>query len=176
MIPKLIHRRQRQINEAEGYSMLGMEQHALAALDLVPEADRDHFDYQVCRGEILRKIERHAEALVFLERAHALKPKDIGVLMALAWCYKRTDQISRAIATNEEAYQISPNQPILLYNLACYCALAGDTDACLAWLARALRMDRSYRKLIPDETDFDSVRNDPQFRKLVELTNPEQTD
>ena len=170
MNDKSIFRRQRQITEAEGYSTLGLFRQALDSLDLVPCADRDDFEYQFRRGIVLKDLERHVEALESLEHAQRSKSDDVSVLMALAWCYKRTNQIDRAIASTEAAYQISPKSPILLYNLACYWSLAGNKGQCLRWLGQALRMDRSLLFLIPDETDFDPVRSDPDFRKLIELT------
>ena len=34
----------------------------------------------------------------------------------------------------------------------------------------ALRMDRGFMKLVPKETDFDPLRDDPDFLHLLELT------
>jgi len=56
----------------------------------------------------------------------------------------------------------------VLYNLACYFALASDKVHALSWLGRAIRMESSLRELIPDETDFDSLRDDADFRLIVE--------
>jgi hypothetical protein len=88
----------------------------------------------------------------------------------------------------EEAYRAHPKVPVVLYNIACYHSLAGDKRQALSWLGRALRMEASLRKLvpddpdlqalalrtslrdlIPDESDFDSLRNDPDFQYLARL-------
>ena len=69
-----------------------------------------------------------------------------------------------------DAYLAHRETPVVLYNLSCYYALAGQKTQALSWLARALRMDADLRRLIPDETDFDPIRNEPEFIKLVELT------
>ena len=71
------------------------------------------------------------------------------------------------------AYEHHPKVPIVLYNLSCYYALAGDKDHALSWLGRALRMNRSMVKLVPEETDFDALRNDPDFQHLLELSSGE---
>ena len=65
------------------------------------------------------------------------------------------------------AYQFHEDEPIVLYNLACYFALAGDKPQALSWLGRAIRMESSLRELVPDETDFDELRRDADFQMIV---------
>jgi hypothetical protein len=65
------------------------------------------------------------------------------------------------------AYQFHEEEPIVLYNLACYFALAGDKAHALSWLGRAIRMESSLRELVPDETDFDQLRQDADFQMIV---------
>ncbi|NOX54523.1 MAG: hypothetical protein GXP27_08805, partial [Planctomycetes bacterium] len=54
--------------------------------------------------------------------------------------------------------------------------LAGDKDGALRWLGRALRMDPSLRELIPEETDFDPLRNDPDFRFVAGIDTDQDAD
>ena len=89
--------------------------------------------------------------------------------MAMAWCYKRTDQLPKAISAMERAYRIAPQESIVLYNLACYWSLAGNKTQCLSWLGRALRMNTVLLDLIATESDFDPLRHDPDFQHLVNL-------
>ena len=67
----------------------------------------------------------------------------------------------------ERAYRIAPKQAVILYNLSCYWSLAGNKTQSLSWLGRALRMDHELRRLIDDEADFDSLRNDPDFQLII---------
>jgi hypothetical protein len=60
-----------------------------------------------------------------------------------------------------------------LYNMACYLALDGNREQALSWLGRALRMDKTLCKLVPAETDFDSLKHDPDFQHLLELLTGE---
>ena len=50
-------------------------------------------------------------------------------------------------------------QPMLLYNLACYESLAGRRDDALSHLRRAIELDESYRALAADDADFDTLRD-----------------
>jgi tetratricopeptide (TPR) repeat protein len=167
MDPKVRNSRDRHLAAAEGYIALGMYTHALAALDKITNPEEAAFELNYQRGDALRHLGRHDEALVSFQRAFEEKPDDVDLLMAMAWCYKRTDQLPRAITSMEQAYRIAPKQAVILYNLSCYWSLAGNKTQSLSWLGRALRMDNDYRRLIDDEPDFDSLRNDPDFQLII---------
>ena len=50
------------------------------------------------------------------------------------------------------------DDPAVLYNLACYEALAGRGDDAIAHLRRSVALDESYRELATDDPDLDPVR------------------
>lgn len=162
------------LTAAEGYMMLGMFAHALATLAEIRDAGELTFQVEFMRGDALRHLERHDEALAVFDRAFAVKPDDVDLLMAMAWCYKRTNQLPRAITSMEQAYRVAPKQAIILYNLSCYWSLAGNKAQSLSWLGRALRMDRSLRDLIDEEADFDPLRNDPDFQMMLSVVAREE--
>jgi hypothetical protein len=56
--------------------------------------------------------------------------------------------------------------PIILYNLSCYYSLAGQRTPMLRYLAEALELHPHFRDEIPEESDFDRFRNDPDFVRL----------
>jgi Flp pilus assembly protein TadD len=148
--------------------MLDMPLHALRELEAAGESADCAFDYHSLCAEALRQNRDHELALDAFRRARAERPNDVSVLLGMAWCYKRTRQLPRAIAVMEEAYRISPDEPIVLYNLSCYYSLQGNKAKALSWLGRALRMRAELRKLIADETDFDSLRDDPDFQFIAD--------
>ena len=157
------------LEAAEGYLELDMPQQALRELSALGDTYDDGFTferYRLC-GEAFRQGKRYEHALGAYLRALRIQDDDVSVLTALAWCYKRTDRIDKAIEFAEEAYQANPREPVLLYNLACYFAVAGHREQALMWLGRALRMNSSLRGLICDESDFDSMRDDPDFQFIV---------
>jgi len=167
MDEKVRSRHERLLTAAEGYITLGMYAHALASLDQIEGPDKAGFAANYRRGDALRHLERHEEALAAFHRAFDEKPDDVELLMAMAWCYKRTSQLPRAITSMEQAYKIAPKEAVILYNLSCYWSLAGNKTQSLSWLGRALRMDASFGQLIDDETDFDPLRDDPDFQMIV---------
>jgi tetratricopeptide (TPR) repeat protein len=174
MDDKVRKRRDRLLAAADGYVILGMYPQALAALDDIDRREQEAFDVNFRRGDVLRHMERHEEALVALQRAFDEKPESVDLLMAMAWCYKRTNQLPRAITSMEQAYRIAPKEAVILYNLSCYWSLAGNKTQSLSWLGRALRMDKSFRQLIDSETDFDPLRQDPDFQMIVSAVRTDE--
>ncbi len=182
--------RQKKIEAACGYLELSMPEHALRELGRIRDPQEVPLDFHRLRGEGLRALDRFEEALEAYGRALAVDSEDIGVLAGMAWCYKRTGQLPKAIEAMEQAYQAHPKELIVLYNLACYFSLAGEKAQALSWLGRALRMESSLRKQHPEseggpapwgfgqlepslreriaeEPDFDPLRNDPDFQYLT---------
>jgi tetratricopeptide (TPR) repeat protein len=159
----------RTIEEAEGYIELGMNEHALRSLQR--RGALVHGNGRACylMGETLREMARYEEALLPLQRSADLIPDDIHVLMALAWCYKRTGQLAKAIESLERAITIDPSEGVLHYNLACYWSLARNRTLALRYLSRALELDTNFRDMIPDEPDFNPLRHDPEFIALTSV-------
>lgn len=157
----------RAIEEAEGYTELGMLEHALRALQR--RGALVHGNGRACflLGEALRELDRYEEALLPLERSADLLPDDIHVLMALGWCYKRTGQLGKAIEALEKAVRVDSSEAVLHYNLACYWSLARNRTLALRYLSRALEIDANFRDMIADEPDFNPLRHDPEFIQLV---------
>ena len=167
MIANAHRERERKLEAACGYLELNMPQHALRELDRIADPEAVAFEFYRLRGEALRASGQFDSALEAFAPALAEKPDDLSVLMGMAWCYKRTGQLARAIAAMEQAYRAHPKEPIVLYNLACYFSLGGEKSQALSWLGRALRMESSLRKLVPEEPDFDPLRNDPDFQYVT---------
>jgi tetratricopeptide (TPR) repeat protein len=159
----------RAIEEAEGYTELGMLEHALRSLQR--RGSIVHGDGRACYllGESLRELSRYEEALLPLERSAALLPDDIHVLLALGWCYKRTGQLAKAIDVLERAVKVDPSEGILHYNLACYWSLARNRTLALRYLSRSLEIDCNFRDIIQDEADFNALRNDPEFIAITSV-------
>jgi tetratricopeptide (TPR) repeat protein len=157
----------RALEEAEGYSELGMMEHALRSLQR--RGALVHGNGRACfmLGEALRELGRYEEALVPLERSADLVPDDIHVFMALGWCYKRTGQLGKAIDALQRAVRIDASEALLHYNLACYWSLARNRTLALKSLSRALEINSNFRDLIADEADFHPLRQDPEFRLLT---------
>jgi Flp pilus assembly protein TadD len=161
-------RRMKMQREAEGYLELGMSQHALSSLSRIGDPAKFDSTGLYLWGEALRALERYEEAIVPLRRAADSAPENINIHLALGWCFKRVGRLSSAIEALEQALASEPNEPLLRYNLACYFSLAGNKARALRYLSQALAVAPGYRNLLDGESDFDSLRDDPEFQALCE--------
>lgn len=77
-----------------------------------------------------------------------------------AW---RSGDFASARNTIGAGLQKHPDNPGLLYDLACVEALDGDADLALEHLRRAVELKPEYAKDAQQEEDFASIRADPRF-------------
>ena len=68
--------------------------------------------------------------------------------------------LTRALAERGE-------DSMLLYDLACFESLAGETEAALAHVGRALELDSGLRWAAGADADFAALADDPRFQALV---------
>ncbi len=163
---------QRALESAQGYLLLEMPDAVLRELRDFGDGDETPMAVNQLRGEALRMRGDFDEALQCFEKVLSQVDNKLSVLMAMAWCFKRIGRLDKAIEVMKETYRSSPKEAAVLYNLACYYSLAGEKEEALSWLARAIRLDASFRKLIPRESDFDPIRNDPEFLHLLQISEP----
>ena len=157
----------RLLDEAEGYLMLDLPERTLEILERRDDWATMQFEASFLSGEALRSLERYRDALKPLEIAARLRPGDIGVAIALGWCYKRTHRLAQAIDALERASRENTEEPLLHYNLACYWSLAGNVAKALDELAIALDSNPTLRALINEEADFEKLRGNPEFGRLT---------
>ena len=165
--PQSYDRIKRQLGEAEGYLLLNLPARALEILEGRTDWATMQFEASLLTGEALRVLGRHRDALQPLEVAASLRPGDVGVAIALGWCYKRTHRLAQAIDALYRALRHHPDEALLHYNLACYWSLAGNASRSLEELAVAFDLDPDLRARIASEPDFDPLRGNPEFERLT---------
>ncbi len=122
----IVDRIKRQLASAEGYLALNLPDRALEILRGRSDWATMQFEASFLTGETLRTLGQFREALKPLETAASLRPGDVGVAIALGWCYKRTHRLAQAIDSLSRALREHPQEAILHYNLACYWSLANN--------------------------------------------------
>lgn len=76
-------------------------------------------------------------------------------------------RFDEAIALMQRDAEEHPDHPALLYNLACYEALADRRDDALAHLARAVELNPRFREFAEQDADFAVLRDDPRFSEAL---------
>ena len=130
---------------------------------------RKRYRAHVCilKGQACRIAQRFESAIQFFEDALDLDEDNFDTLLAVAWCYKRTERLADAIASMHRAVEIEPESPVARYNLACYLAIAEEAQSSVQNLREAFQIDPNLRDNVEYESDFDLIRNDPEFIALI---------
>jgi tetratricopeptide (TPR) repeat protein len=66
-----------------------------------------------------------------------------------------------------EAIESEPRYGAALYNLACCESLAGRTDDAVEHFRQAIELSERLRDYAKEDSDFDPIRDEPAFKKLV---------
>lgn len=180
------HRRQAILRQAAGYLELGellvdgaappppasrkLLLRSLDTLHELPEQARSGPAASLLEGEALRALGDWDAALPPLHRCAEADPGRIEAWLGIGWCLKRLGRLSEAIVALDRGLESSPQEPILLYNLACYHSLAGNVPAAIEHLTKAISIDDRFRDLTGMERDFDPIRGDPRFVAATHLT------
>lgn len=176
-------RREKIIRQAEGYLDLIMcledqwrldepiiqviTGKALKVLDELDETSGRRSHVAFLRGQTFRVRRDYQNAVVAFEESLENDYENIHTHLGMAWCYKRMNMIDSAIGSLNHANEIEPENAIVLYNLACYWALAGNVLNCCEHLHYALELEGGLRELIDAESDFDLVRRSAEFQSIT---------
>lgn len=101
------------------------------------------------------KLDSYLAGVLLIRKAYALKR--LGDYQAAY------ESAVKALSLNE-----ATAKHFWVYNAACYAALAGQTAECYVLLRRAIREDATARADAATEEDFESIRNSPEFRSLLQ--------
>lgn len=111
------------------------------------------------------RVEDHVQPILELRRVFRLWER--WDAMRASWNAAERGDVASAAEHAERALALEPEDPQLLYNLACYRALAGRAADALELLARSLPLDESLRVHARSDPDLDSLREREEFRLLV---------
>jgi hypothetical protein len=70
------------------------------------------------------------------------------------------DSLARLVAA-------SPQYPMLFFNLACCESQCGRTSEALEHLRQAVEMSDEFRRTAREDSDLDSIRNEPAFEQIL---------
>lgn len=153
--------------EAEGYFDLGLHEDALARVEKLVDDERFTAFAAGMRAECLRNLGQFTEGAAAFEAIIAAEPSNVSAYVGLGWCRKRDGRLDLALESMERLLEVLPEEGIGLYNLACYCSLDGQRERAITLLSSAITGDVEFRELARKESDFDPIREDAGFRRIV---------
>lgn len=138
------------------------------------EVRPEDFQSQMLHAQSLFMLGRTAEAreanraaVVRAERILALNPVDGRVLSLGSGALHSDGQTERAVEWALRALELYPDDMSALMNATCLMAKLGRKEDALKYLQRALGRGWGKRDWIEQDSDYDSLRDDPRFQALM---------
>ncbi len=135
---------------SEDFQALGLLSQVYAGLGRKEEEEN-------ARRRTVAKVEKHLELYPDDARALYFGAGDVGMM----------GDRQRAVEWLERALAVDPGDSGVLYNVGCVYALIGETDKALGCLEQAVLRGYAYREWIENDSDLQSVRDHPRFKKLL---------
>jgi len=134
-------------------------------------------DYQApgFLGQALTALGKHEEAAASYRRqvklidVHLeLNPDDPRACILAAVANAIIHDKERAVQFAKQAMQVDPDDPMLLYNVACTYAQLGMPDESLDALERSIEKGWGDRNWIEHDSDLNSIRDTPRYKALTQ--------
>jgi adenylate cyclase len=106
-------------------------------------------------------------ALGTIERHLKLNPHDTRALYFGAQNLLRVGEHEKAVELAERALGQDENEPIVLYNVACFYAEQHDNVRAIDLLEKAVELGWGDRAWIETDSDLDALRQDERFKALL---------
>jgi uncharacterized Ntn-hydrolase superfamily protein len=111
------------------------------------------------------RVDDHTEPIVELRRL-----LEIGLVwdaLRSATALHAPGRYTEGVALLTAAHERFGDDPMLLYDLACFECLDGRTAAALDHVGRAIELDPGVRPAVAVDSDFAGLADNPDFRTLV---------
>jgi adenylate cyclase len=106
-------------------------------------------------------------ALTTLDQHIRLNPHDTRALCMSATNLILVGEKAKATELAERALRQAQNEPVVLYNVACFYVTEGDHERALDLLEKAVAMGFGDRAWIETDSDLDPVREHPRLAVLL---------
>ncbi len=122
-------------------------------------------------GQEQSSLDASRRAVTVAEKVLELKPDETRALYLGATPLHKVGRMEEAQRWIERALFIDPDDPSLLYNVACFYSLTGDIDKALDCLERANLPGMASTSWVQNDADLDPLRDQPRFKAILETLN-----
>ena len=111
-------------------------------------------------------------AVKLIERRLDLNPDDARAYNLGATTLMKLGNTPRALEFAAMSLSIEPDDPLILYNVACMYALMDKREDALGHLERAVRNGFGHKQSMANDPDLDSIRRTPWFHAIAQAMTP----
>ena len=105
----------------------------------------------------------------FYEGVLRKSPYLIDCLNFLGNAYTSKGMHEKGLEIDKRLSRLRPDDPIIIYNLACSYALSNEIDLSIFTLKRAIDLGYSDIKHLEMDKDIDNIRNDKRYKLLINI-------
>ena len=110
----------------------------------------------------------HRRALKIIRKHIELHTDDARALYLGANALVHLGERVEALDWNQRALAIDPDDPGILYNVACVYSILGEPEKAIDCLERSVKFGRQQTDWMKNDTDLDPLRNQPRFQALLQ--------
>jgi tetratricopeptide (TPR) repeat protein len=120
------------------------------------------------RRKLTRKEQRDLDIEIgFMEGVVQRDPKCVEAWRVLSDDYARRGRLDEGLKADEQLARIQPDDPAVLYNLACSQSLAKNFEEAVAALVQAITRGFCDFKWLMKDPDLANLRKEPLFKKVL---------
>jgi tetratricopeptide (TPR) repeat protein len=135
-------------------------------------SDVSKFAQMLDQAQNAMDSKKWSEAAALYEQIVKINPVNGRFWNQLAQANYNAKNYRRSISAYEKQIELGSNIPAnAAYDIACDYALLGEKEQALKWLEKAMAMGFSDLPHTQEDTDLESLRNDPRYRELVGLVD-----
>ena len=110
-------------------------------------------------------------SIALIERHMEMNPHDTRALCVGAIQLSNIGELDKGLIMAEQALARGEDEPLVLYNIACFFSMSGDIDRALDLLGRAIERGWGDRAWLETDSDLNPLRKDDRFIALLEGIN-----
>ena len=110
------------------------------------------------------------EAITAYQTAININPNMAPPHGFLGFVYQLQGQFDEAVTAYKTAISIDPDDAAMHYHIASAYALKNETIASIESLREAITLNRSYIEAAETSSDFDNIRDHPEFQELIDTS------
>lgn len=152
-------------NKGRALFNLKRPKEAIECFDKVLKVNPKYVD--VLKLKALGQLGKFDEAIQVFAQALEINPEDADILVLKGLALSEIGKYEEAIECCNKVLEIDQNHSVAWYNKACFESKRGNIDDAISSLEKAIELDNKFADIAKAEKDFDNVKNDERFRKLM---------
>ena len=156
------------LTAAQGWLELGLVEEAFAELESIQPQHRTHPDVLKLRWQIYAKAEKWGHAFAVAQGLARLLPDDVEPFIWRSYSARRMQGggVLHAFELLHAVVRDFPDEPVVPFNLACYCCRLGRMPQAQSWLHIAFEIaqrngtEKHWKTKALEESDLETLRKE----------------